>query len=104
ATPTSLTFNLLVTDSRNLVSAAADSVTITVRDTAISNAALTSNSPTTLGQATTLTATATGSNLTYTWNFGDGTPSTPGGATITHIFPTEGTFNPSVTIANGFTS
>ena len=104
ATPTSLTFNLLVTDSRNLVSAAADSVTITVRDTAITNAALTSNSPTTLGQATTLTATATGSNLTYTWNFGDGTPSTPGGATITHIFASEGTFNPSVTIANGFTS
>ncbi len=104
ATPTTLTFSLLVTDSRNLVSAAADSVTITVRDTAITNAALTSNSPTTLGQTTTLTATATGSNLTYVWNFGDGTPATPGGATITHVFASEGTFNPSVTIANGFAS
>ena len=104
ATPTTLTFNLRVTDSRGQVAATADSVTITVRDSAITNAALTSNSPTTLGQTTTLTATATGSNLTYLWNFGDGTPATPGGATITHIFAGEGTFNPSVTIANGFDS
>lgn len=104
ATPTTLTFTLRVTDSRGLISAAADSVSITVRDSAITNAALTSNSPTTLGQTTTLTATATGSNLTYVWNFGDGSPATPGGATITHIFAGEGTFNPSVTIANGFDS
>ncbi|MCW5840998.1 MAG: PKD domain-containing protein [Caldilinea sp.] len=104
ATPATLTFSLLVTDSRALAAAAPDSVTITVRDTAITNAALTSNSPTTLGQTTTLTATATGSNLTYVWTFGDGTAPTPGGATITHVFAGEGTFNPSVTIANGFAS
>lgn len=104
ASPATLTFSVIVTDSRGLPASAGDSVVVEVRDTAITNAALTSSSPTTLGAATTLTATATGSNLTYLWNFGDGTPPTPGGATVTHVFPAEGNFAPNVVIANSFIS
>lgn len=104
AAPSTLTFSVIVTDSRGLPANAVSSVVVNVRDTAISNAALSSNGPTTLGAATTLTATATGSNLTYLWNFGDGTPLTPSGATVTHVFPVEGNFAPSVVIANSFMS
>ena len=102
--PALLTFSLVVTDSRDLASVTADTVTITIRDTAIDNAVVTSSSPTVLGTATAFTATATGSNLTYLWNFGDGAGNIPGGPTITHTYADAGNFNAQVTIANAFAS
>jgi PKD repeat protein len=57
------------------------------------------DSPTVLGNATTLTATITaGSNLTYTWAFGDGTWSS--GAVLTHTYPAVGSYVAVVTATN----
>ncbi len=59
----------------------------------------TNNSPTALGSGTTLTATVTGGiNLTYAWNFGDG--SFGAGATITHTYAAAGTYTAVVTATN----
>ena len=44
----------------------------------LSGLSASNNSPTALSRATTFTATATGYNLRYTWNFGDGTPTITG--------------------------
>jgi len=55
--------------------------------------------PTTLNDVTTLTATLTsGSNVTYTWAFGDGTGAT--GAVATHTYPAVGTYTAVVTASN----
>ena len=63
-----------------------------------------SSSPTTLGQVTTLTATiASGSNVAYAWDFGDG--SAPGsGGTVTHTYPLSGTYTAIVTATNSISS
>jgi len=74
-----------------------------------------SDSPTVLGQATMLTATvAAGSNVAYTWAFGDGSPllttggspllptggTTGSGAVVTHTYPTIGIYTAVVTASN----
>jgi hypothetical protein len=57
------------------------------------------DSPTVLGNTTTLTATlTTGSNVTYTWAFGDGTGDS--GAVLTHIYPAPGIYTAEVTATN----
>jgi uncharacterized repeat protein (TIGR01451 family) len=57
------------------------------------------DSPTPLGQATSLTATITaGSNAAYMWAFGDGT--TGSGATVTHIYPAVDDYTAVVTASN----
>ena len=80
---------------------------ITGIEAPIAGLALTSDSPTPLGQATTLTATVTtGSNVTYTWAFGDGsTPLTAGGdpaggVVVTHTYPAAGVYAAVVTASN----
>ncbi len=79
---------------------------ITVTDTPIEGLVATNDSPTNLGQPTTLTATITsGSNVTYTWNFGDGSsPVTgvEGGSTtvVTHTYPAVGIYTAVVTASN----
>lgn len=40
-----------------------------------------------------------GDSLTFSWNFGDGGSGT--GATASHVFPTPGTFNVSLTVSDG---
>ena len=40
-----------------------------------------------------------GDSLTYTWNFGDGSTGT--GASPTHVYPSAGSFNVSVTVSDG---
>ncbi len=55
--------------------------------------------PTPLGDITVLTATITnGTNVQYTWNFGDG--QTGDGMTTTHIYPDVGTYMAVVTATN----
>jgi PKD repeat protein len=50
---------------------------VTVTDTPITGLSAANSSPTTLGATTHLTATITsGSNVSYTWNFGDGSAAT----------------------------
>jgi len=66
---------------------------------AIAGLTATNNSPTPLDSVTTLTATLTaGSNVSYVWNFGDGT--TGNGRVVTHTYPAEGNYTASVTATN----
>ena len=82
----------------------ADSVTatthVTVADVPIFGLLAQNDSPTELGQTTTLTATvASGSNVTYTWSLGDG--ETGGGQVVGHGYPVVGLFTATVTATNG---
>ncbi|MGD8623433.1 MAG: FG-GAP-like repeat-containing protein [Anaerolineae bacterium] len=57
------------------------------------------DSPTALGNVTTLTATITaGSNVTYTWTLGDGAPGSD--AVLTHTYPALGVYTAVVTATN----
>ena len=65
----------------------------------ITGLAATNDSPTPLGQATTLTATViAGSNVTYTWAFGDGV--TGSGAVVTHTYTDTGSYTAVITAGN----
>ncbi|RME51749.1 MAG: PKD domain-containing protein, partial [Caldilineae bacterium] len=74
--------------------------TVTITDVPIAGLSATSDSPTPLGSATTLSAAVTeGTNVTFTWNPGDGSlPKT--GANVSHIYPAVGTYTAIVTAAN----
>jgi len=66
---------------------------------AIAGLVATNDSPTLLGDLTTLTATITaGSNVSYTWSFGDDT--TGSGAVVTHTYPAVGVYTAVVTASN----
>jgi PKD repeat protein len=61
--------------------------------------AATDDSPTELGQATTLTATVTaGTDVSYAWDFGD--DQTGSGALVTHTYPATGAYTAVVTATN----
>jgi PKD repeat protein len=77
------------------------SVERTVVDVAIEGLAAINDSPTLLGQATTLTATVTaGSDVAYSWAFGDGTSSTGEGAVVQFTYPASGDYVAIVTASN----
>lgn len=68
-------------------------------DEAIAGLEATSDSPTPLGDPTTLTATVTaGTNVTYTWDLGDG--DFGGGAVVAHTYLTPGIYTAVVTAGN----
>jgi len=57
------------------------------------------DSPTALGRPTTLTATVTaGTNVTYTWNLGDG--AVGAGAVLVHTYALTGVYTAVVTASN----
>jgi len=64
----------------------------------VSALAATNDGPTALGGATTLSAGAAGSNVAYTWDFGDG--ATGGGAVVAHTYPGVGVYTAVVTASN----
>ena len=69
-------------------------------DDPITGLSISSNSPIVLGQTAAFTATVTsGSNISYAWDFGDGTV-VNGGAAISHVYATSGNFPVSVTASN----
>ena len=70
-----------------------------VTDTTITGLTALNSSPTRLRNTTYFTATATGSNITYHWNFGDGQSGS--GATTGHIYTATGTYSATVTATNG---
>ncbi|GAB4152235.1 MAG: hypothetical protein Fur0021_16770 [Candidatus Promineifilaceae bacterium] len=73
---------------------------VTVTDAPIAGLTAANDSPTELGQATTLTATITaGSNVSYAWNFGDGNAGS--GSMSSHIYPAVGVYTATVTASNG---
>ncbi len=73
---------------------------VTITDIPITGLTVVNDSPTWIGAPTTLTATvATGSNVTYAWDFGDGEGGS--GAVVTHVYPSVGTYTAVVTASNG---
>jgi hypothetical protein len=66
---------------------------------AIAGLVATNDGPTLLGDLTALTATITaGSNVSYTWTFGDDTAGS--GAVVTHTYPAAGVYMAVVTASN----
>jgi PKD repeat protein len=74
--------------------------TIIVLDQAIQGLSALNDGPTTLGGLTTLTATVTaGTNVTYTWDFGDESGMVTG-AVVQHAYTSAGEFTATVTASN----
>jgi PKD repeat protein len=74
-------------------------VSVTITDRHISGLAAASDSPTELGQITSFSAgVTTGTNVTYSWDFGDGTHGS--GANATHIYPAVGNYIVTLTASN----
>ncbi len=85
--------------ARNHVSTMGVLSSVTIIDAPITGLTAVNSSPTWLGYATMLTATvATGSNVTYTWEFGDGALGS--GAVVAHTYPNLGTYTAVVTASN----
>ena len=67
----------------------------------ITDLAATNNGPTLLGQSTAFSATVSaGSNITYTWDFGDGA-GTDSGPMVSYTYTATGTYTATVTAGNG---
>ena len=72
---------------------------VKVEENPITGLAITNDSPTLLGNATHLTAAiASGTNVSYTWNFGDGKSGT--GVATSHIYTPTGAYTVTVTATN----
>jgi uncharacterized repeat protein (TIGR01451 family) len=88
-----------VVTASNSVSELMATTTVTISDVPIAGLQATNDSPTLLGNLTTLTATiAAGSNVTYTWALGDETMGS--GAVVSHVYPAEGIYTAIATTAN----
>jgi uncharacterized repeat protein (TIGR01451 family) len=89
-----------VVTAANPVSVLTATTAVTITDVPVAGLTAVNDGPTTLGQPTTLTATVTaGTNVTYTWAFGDTTAGA--GAIVTHVYPTVGVYTATVTATNG---
>jgi PKD repeat protein len=87
-----------VVTASNSVSELTATTAVTV-DEAIAGLEAANDSPTVLGESTTLTATvAAGSNATYTWAFGDGEVGS--GAVVTHTYTDVAIYSAVVTASN----
>jgi len=91
-----------VVTATNSLSRTTASTTVTVAEIPIMGL-IAASSPTTPGSATHFTATISGgSNVTYTWSFGDG--NVGNGASPTHTYATVGSYTAIVTATNGLAS
>jgi polycystin 1L1 len=99
-------FYTTIVTATNAAGSIAATTRVTITDAPISNLTIsTGPSPTaTVGATTLFTATANGSNIAYTWNFGDGRV-VVNGPFIAHTYALTGTFTVIVTATNsiGFT-
>ena len=83
----------------NSVSSDSTTTSVAINQT-ITGLSATNDSPTTLGETTTLTATiSAGSNVTYEWDFGDGSPAETG-KEVTHVYASAGIYTATVTATN----
>jgi hypothetical protein len=74
-----------------------------VIDEAISGLTAFNDGPTPLGMTTTFTAViSSGTNVSYTWDFGDGNTAT--GPVVTHVYDAVGTYTVTVTAVNSVSS
>jgi PKD repeat protein len=88
-----------VVTAANAVDVVTATTMVTITDIPITGLAAVNDSPTVLGQATTLTASVgTGSNVVYTWAFGD--DGTGSGAVLSHPYGDVGTYVAIVTATN----
>ena len=88
-----------VVTATNSAGQATASTLVEVVDTAIIDLAAENDSPTPLGSATQFTATiGGGSNVSYEWDFGDGSGET--GASVSHQYATVGMYTAVVTATN----
>lgn len=102
ATETITNYRYRVSSSEGY-SATGSTAVVTAVETPISNLAAANDSPTTIGQATALTATVSaGANVTYTWSLGDG--ATTIGPIVSHTYPSPGAYTAVVTAANQVSS
>jgi hypothetical protein len=93
------TYTMTLYNGDCLTSVLPDAFTVTAGDEPITGLTATNNSPTELGSLTTLTATIeTGTNVTFTWDFDDG--STGSGGVTTHEYAAVGTYVAKVTATN----
>lgn len=81
----------------------ANPIDISVLDSPIGSLTALNSSPTRLDDTTFFTATAAGTNVVYTWNFGDDS-SIGSGADVTHPYALSGTYTAIVTATNTFNS
>jgi len=95
--PSTGVYTATVTAS-NAVSSQSELVVVIIQE-AIAGLSVAASSPTMLGQATVFTATVSaGSNVSYTWDFGDGTSGSD--PQITHTYPAAGNYTATVTVSN----
>jgi PKD repeat protein len=87
-----------VVTASNTVSTLTATTRVTITDATITNLSAINSSPTGLGNMTYFTATATGSNITFAWNFGDG--QTGSGNPIGHSYAAAGRYTATVTATN----
>ncbi|CAG0932269.1 Serine protease AprX [Thermoflexales bacterium] len=102
ATPTHVysalgVYTAVVTASNNISSVVA-TTPVTITDQPISGLTAANSSPTVLGNPTAFIATASGTNIAYAWNFGDGT--TGSGNATNHTYPAVGVYTAVVTASN----
>jgi uncharacterized repeat protein (TIGR01451 family) len=77
--------------------------TIVIVEEAIAGLSASASRPTILGESTAFTATvATGSHISYLWDFGDGTVGA--GGVVTHSYPGVGIYTATVTAGNPVSS
>jgi formylglycine-generating enzyme required for sulfatase activity len=89
-----------VVTATNGVSEVVSSTQVSVIDRAITGPAITNSGPTPLGSATAFNVTiADGSNVSYVWDFGDGTSGS--GATPSRTYGAVGVYTAVVTATNG---
>lgn len=101
------TYTAVVT-ATNLYNSLVQTITVEVLEAPITHLQLHSNSPLPLGNVAYVTATLTsGTNVTYTWDFGDGTPITTitpyylaKTVPLTHTYVQTGTYTVVVTATN----
>ena len=90
------TATVTATNSANSLTA---TTLVTISDVPISGLSASNDSPTLLGNATTLSATVTaGSNIIYSWDFGDG--ETGDGEVVTHTYTSAGIYTATITATN----
>jgi PKD repeat protein len=90
---------LITVTASNTGGSVVDSHVFTITDQPIEGLTANNNSPTIPGDVTTFTATITsGTNVNYTWDFGDDSNSS--GAIITHTYTTPGIYMAMVTATN----
>jgi PKD repeat protein len=85
----------------NGVSSRTESTTVTIVDVP-PGASFISSSPDMIGQTTAFRSTSTGTNLTYEWDFGDGSPPvSTQESTVAHEYTGVGSFAVVLTVTNG---